>query len=98
MNKHTPGPWVGFVDNDIYSVMPAMRPGTICEYIANPGDASLIAAAPDLLEALRAFVDNCPYYKSDDGSPFVWHRIFREARAAIAKATGERKKIEGQII
>lgn len=47
--------------------------------IRNPADASLIAAAPDLLEALEYIIR---------GVPDTWEGVQR-ARAAIAKAKGE---------
>jgi hypothetical protein len=49
-------------------------------------NARLMAAAPDLLEALRCLLD-C----SDHQNPEVWDAAVNQARAAIAKATGETK-------
>jgi hypothetical protein len=48
-------------------------------------NARLIAAAPDLLAALRAMValDECEAHFEE-----AYERILPEARAAIAKATG----------
>jgi histidinol-phosphate/aromatic aminotransferase/cobyric acid decarboxylase-like protein len=90
--KHTPGPWaVGTFSNDevrdasaIYS-FGRIRPivydisgATLEEADAN---ANLIAAAPDLLAALkRATALLARYPKHDD----AW----RDCRAAIAKAEG----------
>lgn len=55
--KHTLGPWVVFVDRGsdamIFSVLPAGRAGEIAGNIDNGPDADLIAAAPDMLEALN---------------------------------------------
>ena len=52
-------------------------------------DARLIAAAPDLLEALRRIEE---YWNQDQNETAMadacWHAI-NTARAAIAKATGE---------
>jgi hypothetical protein len=78
--KHTPGPW------SLEAVKDYMRPhdtgidSEIPESIAN---AHLIAAAPDLLAALRVI--------AEDGKRNGWIPSFHwgEARAAIAKAEGE---------
>lgn len=58
--------------------------------ISNPAErddnAALIAAAPELLEALQEYFET-----SKDGTlilPEVFERWFRRASAAIAKATG----------
>ena len=85
MNDYTKGPW-GIMKGDhglmIFSgecgrvVAMLARQVTTAEREAN---ARLIAAAPDLLEALEWAVDN-PH---DDA---YW---ISQARAAIAKATGE---------
>lgn len=90
MSKHTPGPWV-FQAHDHW--LPAVvigesvwhaglvtgreRPG---EHEAN---ARLIAAAPDLLAALKALLPWVAAPPSDSAE--AW----RAAQAAIAKAEGE---------
>jgi len=92
MSKHTPGPWyVGCEDEDtgeievISGVRPyvcLVLPGAIDE--VTPANARLIAAAPELLEALTEIVT------AADGDG--WKKLdatFAGARAAIAKATGE---------
>lgn len=67
----------------------------------NEANARLIAAAPELLEALQWFVENDDTYQGDTPMPehggLTWNEINAEfidglnkARAAIAKATGER--------
>ena len=88
MNKHTPGPWNRIKgDRNVYSAS-----GTVCKTPAIIGggsaaanweaNARLIAAAPDLLEALSEIIN--------DGGKFVMtHETHRKARAAIAKARGE---------
>lgn len=50
---------------------------------ANPSDAHLIAAAPDLLSALNAMLTNMGMDEDEWNKP-----TFDQARAAIAKATG----------
>ena len=88
MNKHTPGPWNRIKgDRNVYSAS-----GTVCKTPAIIGggsaaanweaNARLIAAAPDLLEALESIIsDIIP----EDQSNLLW----AEARAAIARARGE---------
>jgi hypothetical protein len=51
-SKHTPGPWIVFNGDGSFGVLPAGRPGLIAE-CKNTHDASLIAAAPDMLEVLK---------------------------------------------
>ena len=92
MNKHTPGPW--FVDHKSPFLV---RAGDDIDgrHIAHIGpanytprfdvdepNAKLIAAAPDLLEALSEIIN--------DGGKFVMtNETHRKARAAIARARGE---------
>ena len=94
--KHTPGPWKarkGFHADTIEifhpdkSVKPPFYPCEIATIASDrdtakaKANARLIAAAPELLEALQAFVK----YADDvnDDSPEL-----DRARSAIAKATG----------
>lgn len=99
--SHTPWPWTeheGFIlgrfnsDNEIHDICDTRcappDDDTICEMDAN---ARLIAAAPELLEALKSFV---VLYKQgqliivgDDGND----PVVAKAVTAIAKATGEPK-------
>ena len=85
MSNHTPGPWRvdhGSMLDGVNVITPrnewicylgmASRPDVVA-------DANLIAAAPELLEALEDAV-------RDSESPGQW---LDEARAAIAKARGE---------
>jgi hypothetical protein len=92
MNAHTPAPWyalaegvtdaaIGYraiIDSDGYTVC---NPSPMGE-----ANARLIAAAPDLLNALDGLLDYLRDYDADypEAAP-----IFGKARAAIAKATGE---------
>jgi hypothetical protein len=91
--KHTPGPWVvrgeakysGFGVNDANGKSVASFPSTMTrgdgEKSAN---AALIAAAPDMLAALR---DALPLLKGHQESPEKAER-YQNALAAIAKAEG----------
>lgn len=91
---HTPGPWEIFGgpvgESDIVGVAETGK--TICEfpYGATEGaclaNATLIKAAPDLLEALQPFVAR---NSSDETITLVVRTAdVTRARAAIARATG----------
>ena len=77
--QHTPGPWtVVAIDwaetgNARFEIKGIRRTGM--------ADARLIAAAPDLLEALQRAVDLLARYPKHD-------EAWRQARAAIAKVEG----------
>jgi hypothetical protein len=98
MSKHTPGPWrVGnsFMESGVFSAdgktIVALTHGSARYYrrqeqiAEQDANARLIAAAPDLLEALmglRLYVDPMMGGEEVDNA-------IRAANAAIAKATGE---------
>lgn len=94
MSGHTPGPWVvceahkGFVisnDKNNYDIAVVRNIGSQ----NNEANARLIAAAPELLNALLDFVetmDSLP--KSDETSGRVWEN-YHKASAAVAKAFGQ---------
>lgn len=93
MTTHTRGPWrIGGDDGSIW-VRP-LRGNVICDLIArdtcNPAteedmaNANLIAAAPELLEALKRIVEDLPA-KRDWLDPAVE----RAAKEAIRKAKSE---------
>ena len=85
--SHSPGPWTYGWDG-IDAVWFVPEPSWIGECVhglplSNEEDARLIAAAPDLLEALEAWMEAVPRHQSwcvDE---------HRQARDAIAKARGE---------
>ena len=91
MSKHTPGPWVARPDPN------ACQPDDWCvgigDSLANidkvavcsERDAHLIAAAPDLLEALKSIVKSLA--DQDDEGLIEHAQQMIDARAAIAKAT-----------
>ena len=97
MSKHTPGPW-SVVEHDhaicIQTESPSKTKYGASRYAAIGGfdrndraqleearaNARLIAAAPELLEALKVLVEN---------GGIGPEQMFHDARAAIAKATGE---------
>ena len=91
-SRHTPGPWrVGDAGHTVFGP-PNGNPSP--ETIANVrgrSNARLIAAAPEMLEALKSIADGIvmdqskPYDHID--TVLAYQKL---ARAAIAKATGEK--------
>ncbi len=104
MIKHTPGPWKhnrGPVSESIYApdgnghLVAILYHGDADNQAAN---ARLIAAAPDLLEALEELLQHKPAFRTMPlGAPNSYARQEQyshiaaedKARAAIAKAKGE---------
>lgn len=97
MSKHTPGPWQVGMAFDNYGeteiAIEHMTPaGNLVVAVALGGlqgqdaNASLIAAAPDLLAALQAIVKSL--VDQDDEGMIEHAQQMIDARAAIAKATG----------
>jgi hypothetical protein len=85
---HTPGPWspAGPYKNfnnvyDLFEIHWSPDGECVAETVHGEANARLIAAAPELLEALSAFVVG-----ADAGHVSV--EVDRNARAAITKATG----------
>ena len=82
MSAHTPGPWKAQTFATSWKVWPISRrkaDGSAVAYDCTEADARLIAAAPELLEALRYLLDNQGDYSA------AGIAICREA---IAKAEG----------
>ena len=91
MSKHTPGPWVLESPESGGRVLAQDERATIIHTpTGSPfnelviADARLIAAAPDLLDALEELANG---YKGNRWDVGLVPRI-KKARAAIAKATG----------
>ena len=87
--QYTPGPWeVVEQDNneDIYFIEPnvAIIERCVNDPSSDIANARLIAAAPDLLEALELIASTDPVDAALDPQ-----RAMRVAKAAIAKALGE---------
>lgn len=80
--KHTKGPW----EYDAEYVWVESF-GAYVAAVGTAADGYLIAASPELLEALQWFVDN----DNTDDQPYnqFWLDGLNKARAAIAKALGE---------
>ena len=98
--KHTPGPWdVRTIDESIGSVDAAdgsavaqaqMRGTLTCHnHEERRANTRLIAAAPDLLEALLESTSELEALMKDKAFYQGGQNILDRARAAIAKATGE---------
>lgn len=79
--KHTPAPWKAYQTNNGFDVTAHHDCFTIAGNV-DPENASLIAAAPDLLEALKAMV------KLVTRTPLVIHPEVEQVVAAILKAEG----------
>jgi hypothetical protein len=97
MSKHTPGPWWP-VDDDhpvtadgYVKAIVAEKPSIIVAY-SSEDNARLIAAAPELLEALRQLMFRTGHKWEEGGNAVevANRKHVRElARAAIAKAEGK---------
>jgi hypothetical protein len=88
-SQHTPGPWTYYKTLDGKHHVDLPGDGAADVVGANaPNNARLIAAAPELLEALKAIVDTCDTSPSNRPSALdvILSRI---ARQVIAKAEGQ---------
>ena len=89
MSNHTPGPWGSFRDDlsPYCLVGGASGNGAIIAEVYgenDDADARIMAAAPDLLDALDVLLARCQVLDEADCST----RELAQARAAIAKARG----------
>lgn len=82
------GPWTIEVDAGVHQINDSKTGNWVCECMA--AAAPLVAAAPDLLAALRNTLTLLKLFtrETDDVAKAAWD----EAEAAIAKATGEPAK------
>lgn len=96
--QHTPGPWNYSGPCEItgrYSIFHNGPLAYCADTTAKPGDgeanARLIAAAPDLLDVLQEAVKVLDYAAFALDAPEASHfrATIADARAAIAKATGD---------
>jgi hypothetical protein len=88
--SHTPGPWTYRPDGDfLRAIVQRGNDGGGQVYGTSTerenADARLMAAAPDLLRALRSVLSDY------EASPCHMRDVVTQARAAIAKATGAAK-------
>jgi hypothetical protein len=85
---HTPGPWTIADDRSGY-VFGSGETVLACARGYSNADVHLIAAAPDLLAALRRMInDFASYADEEDPDQTSFGATIRAARAAIAKAEG----------
>ncbi len=94
MNRHTPGPWKmikpGHGHDTKYRCVQIGKDEMYTTLEMLPADARLIAAAPELLEALKRMVDVCKtstaHFKAWSGNEA---RGIEAMESAIAKAEGK---------
>lgn len=91
--KHTPGPWI--TDGGAPDVMTADKKYLIAETYADhcgfeeaQANARLIAAAPELLECARAWMDYLEQAVAERGDEDEDEPELLKVRAAIARAEG----------
>lgn len=93
--EFTPGPWTACTDDGWEGIVhsPEGRTVATCPWDERAkADAQLIAQAPALLEALEEMLDAyAPFAQRtvDQEGESALHSAVRNARAAIAKATGD---------
>jgi len=97
MNKHTPGPWdIYFNAQDDLVIRKMFPDGQESHVVAHChsgfDNARLIAAAPELLEALKTLLNLNDNYSSFGGEIHRDRidRAWDNARAALAKARGKK--------
>lgn len=89
MEKYTPGPWFASEDGEVYSKPSYTSVAMVLMNERGADNARLIAAAPELLEALkdaRSMLSAVEVSDGEDGDP--WDRAISRIEAAIAKAEG----------
>lgn len=81
--KHTPGPWQYLPESPEDCASIVAKTAFVCEFFCGPAEANarLIAAAPDLLDALHLVRDYIATMKVNG------HEYSMSIDAAIAKAT-----------
>ena len=89
MSKHTPGPWViseaRSTKVDLINTRKGDAVGEVVFVdLRNPADAMLVAAAPDLLQALYHCEDQCQHITTPNRNG-----VLAVIRAAIFQATGK---------
>ena len=99
MPKHTPGPWYvtehhsgqRFIHHSPHET-PHLRRTGIATLGSNPADADLIAAAPDMLAALKSVTQPLLIAIDEAGqctdAEAYYAGIYAGVKAAIAKAEG----------
>jgi len=101
MSKHTPGPWAANKPTqsngraEVYAgpMLVAQAFNWMLDAEGDEqcwADARLIACAPELLEALNKLVDHIDFIPTDPYYRNETKELMDAARAAIAKAEGEK--------
>jgi len=86
MSKHTEAPWLRFSDSkSVY----ARGSQEIVADVRNERDLAVIAAAPNMLAALKLIIAATREGSLDEERKAELNAGFRAARAAIAKAEGK---------
>lgn len=99
MSAHTPGPWaVGGDDGLIWVTPPDTRQNVICDLQPRDADsfteedeanARLIAAAPDLLLAIKLLYRATDHYDPEPSKLGALLAAIEATKAAVAKAEGK---------
>lgn len=88
-NKHTPAPWVISLHGNYIENESKFKIARVSGF-ANSPNAKLIAAAPDLLEALIDVLDAFERHSSGYSKGYELNTVIcGQAKNAVAKATGE---------
>lgn len=88
MSKHTPGPWAVVSGHDWHSGQQyGVKDVAPLNHTITEANANLIAAAPDLLEALENMMDMIGL-SSSSPNPAV-RDLIKKSLSAIARAKGE---------
>lgn len=84
--KHTPGPWFFEVDAVEEGIVIRDAHRNKLAYLLNNGNANakLIAAAPDMAEALKGMLSAFAWEAEGSGS--IRDAVINKARASLAKA------------
>jgi hypothetical protein len=88
-SKHTPGPWYLLPSRTLTNVK-GFQGEQICQLNINSPDAALIAAAPEMLEALETMIKHCAGQASinDPDMTIAEDIAVQNALKAIQKANG----------
>jgi hypothetical protein len=92
MTKPTPGPWKARYNGSCWQIdaeYDAVATTQFCHAPAGEANALLIAAAPELYDALQLLHDNIAEYAKINNLGGFNNHDMKFARAALAKARGE---------
>ncbi len=94
----TPGPWEvnpvtaqvdGITNGEPLAICQLLWPTDERSEAETEANAHLIAAAPELYEALKAFLEDERFQVGVGGNPIAVERMIANARTVLAKARGE---------